>query len=243
MRAIDLDAERTFENSKVNDANVRAAQDKYYWATQLSREAHDRYVCDQINDQQVLEIGCSSGYDADQYSRHCRNYTGIDISDDAIAAAEARNIANATFICVDGHHLPFPDASFDSVIVNSLLHHLDLPRSFSEICRVLRPNGQLLFREPLGTNPLIQAYRAMTPQARTRDERPFTRADLALMKKHFTLTEVRWYGMTALVAAWVQVPALRRALTRIDGALSKTPARIFFWQFCGAARKLDRSLN
>lgn len=237
MRAIDLDAEREFENSKVNDSGVRAAQDKYYWATQLSRAAHDDYVDRHIVGQDVLEIGCSSGYDAEHYVRNCRHYTGIDISDDAIAAAERRGLENATFICVDGHKLPFPDSSFDSVIVNSLLHHLDLPRSFSEISRVLRPDGQLLFREPLGTNPLIQLYRALTPKARTKDERPFTRADLALMRRHFTLTDVRWYGLTALGAAWLRVTALRRALTALDDGLARTPARIFFWQFCGAARK------
>ena len=48
---------------------------------------------------------------------------------------------------------------FDFVIVNGLLHHLDLLTTLKEIHRV---QMILIFREPLGTNPLFQIYRKFT---------------------------------------------------------------------------------
>src|SRR5262245_28746284 len=46
--------------------------------------------------------------------------------------------------------LPFPDASFDAVISNALLHHLPRQRkALSEMIRVLRPEGLLFVRDSL----------------------------------------------------------------------------------------------
>ena len=42
----------------------------------------------------------------------------------------------------------------------------------NEISRILKPNGKLLFIEPLGTNPLINFYRKLTPKSRSKDEHP-----------------------------------------------------------------------
>lgn len=237
MRAIDLDLEREFENSKVHDAGVRARQSKYYWATALSQHQHEALVHKMIAGRQVLEIGCSSGYDAVHYAEHCHMYVGIDISDAAIAAAEARHLKNARFLCTDGHRLPFNNGCFDAVIVNSLLHHLDLKQSLSEIARVLRPGGVLLFREPLGTNPFFQLYRRLTPTARTPDERPFTFSDLALLRAHFDLQNAQWFGFFSIGSAFIRLRAVRAALTAIDRGLSVTPLRYFFWQFSGVAVK------
>ena len=62
---------------------------------------------------------------------------------------------NSEFLFIDGHKIPKEDEAFDWVIVNGLLHHLDLVKSFQEINRVLKSGGFLIFREPLGTNPFF----------------------------------------------------------------------------------------
>lgn len=239
MREIDLHREREFENSKVADSGVRARQSKYYWATALPQARHEQLVHDAISGGTVLEVGCSSGYSAVHYVEHCCSYVGVDISDAAIAAAADRNLKNAEFLCVDGHRLPFEDGHFDAVIVNSLLHHLDLKQALAEIARVLRPRGILLFREPLGTNPFFQLYRRFTPRARTPDERPFTFADIAMLREHFDLQSTQWFGFCSIGAAFTGSARQRAALTAIDSALSVTPLRYFFWQFSGAAVKRD----
>lgn len=235
MRDIDLDAEREFENRKALGEDVRAHQDKYYWATRLATEEHLAKTYEAITGKTVLEIGCASGRDAKAYAQYAKEFVGVDISDEAIKNAEALNLPNAEFICTDGHTIEKPDSSFDVVIVNSLLHHLDLNVTFEEIRRLLRPGGVLIFREPLGTNPAFQIYRFFTPSARTVDERPFTFADLELMREYFHFENVRWFGFSNILSAFMMNDSVRGALTSADNALSRTPLKYFYWQFAGVA--------
>ena len=237
MREINLEKEREYENAKTLSDEVRKAQNKYYWATDIPTQEHKQQTYAAIKGFSGLEIGCSSGYDAVEYCKNCSKYIGIDISDEAIEVAERKNIPKCEFICTDGHKLPFENESFDFVIVNSLLHHLDLLSTLNEINRVLRPKGQLIFREPLGTNPIFQLYRLFTPSARTPDERPFTFSDIRLMKSHFALNNVRWFGFTSIGAGFLKSVFLRKVLTKIDDVLAKTPLKYAFWQFSGIAHK------
>lgn len=237
MREINLDNERDFENEKALGGDARRRQSKFYWATALETERHTSRICNYIQGKVVLEIGCASGNDAISYCNFAKSYTGIDISNEAIKNCEAREIKNSRFICTDGHKIPSQDQAFDFVIVNSLLHHLDLETSFTEISRVLKDDGSLLFREPLGTNPIFQLYRYITPSARTIDERPFTFQDLRLVRKYFELEDVTWYGFLNIFSAFIRAPILRNGLSRIDMILSKTPLRYLYWQFAGLARK------
>ena len=183
----------------------------------------------------MLEVGCASGSDAIAYSKSARSYIGVDISDEAINNCKKHTIDNAEFYCTDAHKLPVTDEAVDCVIVNSLLHHMDLTLAFTEISRVLRSGGLLIFREPLGTNPLFQLYRFLTPSARTVDERPFTSNDLRLMSSFFDLKTVQWFGFTNIVSAFFGSLKLRSFLTKMDKIVSKTPLKYMYWQFSGIA--------
>ena len=119
MRPIDLDEEKKFENSKILNLEVRAPQRKFYWATELSIQEHRAQSYAEITGLSGLEIGCSAGSDALEYQKYCTNYVGIDVSDEAIKVAQARELRNCRFICTDGHKLPFDSESLDFVIVNS----------------------------------------------------------------------------------------------------------------------------
>ena len=56
--------------------------------------------------------------------------------------------ARVEFLLADGGRLPFADASFDLVMCNSVLHHLERPESLlAEIARVARPEGAILVRD------------------------------------------------------------------------------------------------
>jgi ubiquinone/menaquinone biosynthesis C-methylase UbiE len=51
-------------------------------------------------------------------------------------------------VCSDGKRLPFPDATFDAVMTNSIVHHIPDPvPCFRELRRVLKPDGALLIRD------------------------------------------------------------------------------------------------
>jgi SAM-dependent methyltransferase len=58
------------------------------------------------------------------------------------ALVEEKGTGDATALCGDALHLPFPDATFDRVICSEVLEHVpDDRRAMTEIRRILRPGG------------------------------------------------------------------------------------------------------
>lgn len=54
---------------------------------------------------------------------------------------------------VDAKQMPYPDAHFDMIISNSIIHHLPNPLPFlQEIKRVLKPNAAIFLRDLLRPN-------------------------------------------------------------------------------------------
>ncbi|MFB2893926.1 class I SAM-dependent methyltransferase [Aerosakkonemataceae cyanobacterium BLCC-F50] len=79
--------------------------------------------------------------------------TGIDLAENMLKIG-AEHIKNAglqpqiVLELVDAKQLPYPNAYFDLVISNSLIHHLPDPLPFlQEIKRVLKPKGAILIRD------------------------------------------------------------------------------------------------
>ncbi len=71
---------------------------------------------------------------------------GVDPSQGMLAQNRARN--PVTLLQGRGEKLPFPDASFDFVTMGYALRHVeDLRLLFSELRRVLRPEGRVLVLE------------------------------------------------------------------------------------------------
>lgn len=145
MRDINLENEREFENRKVLGDNPRSTQSKYYWTTEIERNKHLQSMKTGIVGKRVLEIGCSTGSLASELAPLVGLYVGTDISNEAIELANHRIIPNAKFQCADGHEIPYDDEYFDCVIVDALLHHLDLGKALEEIHRLLKPGGLLFF--------------------------------------------------------------------------------------------------
>lgn len=203
-----LDRERDFHNERFSQvADPREHLDKWYESARHGAERQDAFVLDRATDGDVLEYGCADGglsLDALGLPRRCRSLTGIDISDVAIAkAAEAAGAAgyeNTRFLVMNAEAMTFPDQSFDLVFGRGILHHLNLEACFSEIARVLRPGGAAIFSEPMGHNPLINLYRARTPEIRTDDEHPIVMNDLALARRHFARVEHRFYGLFSVAS-------------------------------------------
>lgn len=51
---------------------------------------------------------------------------------------------------VDAKRMPYPDLEFDTIVSNSLVHHLPEPLAFfQEVNRLIRPSGALLIRDLL----------------------------------------------------------------------------------------------
>jgi ubiquinone/menaquinone biosynthesis C-methylase UbiE len=81
-------------------------------------------------------------------------FVGVDRSANMIAqarlhlAATSEAAGRVDFHIDDGNHLAFPDASFDLVMCNSVLHHLAQPHIFlAEMARLARPTAAILLRD------------------------------------------------------------------------------------------------
>ena len=98
-----------------------------------------------------LEIGCGNGEVAKYIARYYMgSITATDIDGSQIDTAKkgTGSVSNLSFQVADAKELPFDDESFDVVISFGVLHHIEgWQEAMSEIKRVLRPNGYLVYAE------------------------------------------------------------------------------------------------
>jgi SAM-dependent methyltransferase len=198
-----------------------------YSIVQNRNACYENLIYRDVDGRDILEYGCGTGSRAFDLARRGANVVGIDISPVGVAKAteraRAEELPNARFLEMDAENMTFPDRSFDLVIGEGILHHLDLEKSYREIARVLRDKGRAVFQEPLGHNPAIEAFRRLTPSLRTKDEHPLHRADLKLAERYFTQTHNHFFHLTSFIAlifrrTRVFSPTVN-ALDRFDAAL------------------------
>jgi ArsR family transcriptional regulator len=95
----------------------------------------------------VLDVGSGDGAAAAAIAPYCRSLTCIDVNERLVEAARARlgRLGHVRAQVADAHELPFPDASFDAVLVFHTLTYAERPaRVLAEAARVLRPGGRLV---------------------------------------------------------------------------------------------------
>jgi len=105
-----------------------------------------------LADGDVLELGCGGGINLQLVEpAKIKSYAGLDPSpqllDFSRAAAQAKGL-QADIRAGIGEAMPYADASFDTVLVTFTLCSVDsAAQTLSEIRRVLRPGGKVLFAE------------------------------------------------------------------------------------------------
>ena len=160
-----------------------------------------------LKDASVLDYGCGDGHFSLMLARMGARVSGIDISPHLIAQARASaakmglNGGAPQFVAGDAHQTPFEAGTFDYVVGNGALHHLDLDKAFAEIARVLKPGGTAVFMEPMVSHPLLRLLRGLTPKTHTVDEHPLSFADIESAQKWFTSCTHREHFLLAVCAA------------------------------------------
>jgi len=176
---------------------AEADVEHFAWQTRgpgfAAREA--AFVADALagSSRPLLEIGCGEGANLLHVGatpepgphRGATPETGLQVGVDAFVRKVVfarREVPRAVFACADAGALPFRDASFATVLVRDLLHHLPEPRAtIAAACRVLRPGGRFVLIEPNARNPLVRLQMALVPAERgaARSDEAWLRALLA----------------------------------------------------------------
>lgn len=187
----------------------------------------------------VLDVGCGRGEHTLMLLSAGARVSAIDISEPYIQDLKSKVAgsedwgARAHLHVMDAHHLKFADESFDLVVGRGILHHLDLSLALSEIKRVLRIGGTAVFIEPLADNPLLRVFRALTPGARTIDERPLSRSDLNDLDQNWE-ARLQFYGLLTTPFAALTSIALRpfpnNVVVRLADRLEKAVNRIDYFR-------------
>lgn len=103
------------------------------------------------NPQSILDVATGTGDLALMLRRQTSaTITGVDISTGMleVGRAKAAGLDRITFASADAENLPMPDASFDTVTAAFGVRNFEnLERGMTEMCRVLKPEGELYVLE------------------------------------------------------------------------------------------------
>ncbi len=137
------------------------------WAEKVLFGGGREWVCSQTRGE-VLEIAIGTGRNIPFYPEGVR-LTGIELSSKMLdfARRRARELGREINLRVgDAQNLPFPQASFDTVVATLALCTIpDEGRAVAEAARVLRPGGRLLLLEHVRSPvlPVRLVQRALEP--------------------------------------------------------------------------------
>ena len=196
--------EKDFHNKlHLSEELERKSQGKFYKALYGLYSDFLNILENETKTKQVLDFGCGTGNFTEKVINfNPKKIVAVDISEEAIKKAKNNprlNRKNIEYRVENCEDLSLNSDSFDIAYGSGILHHLNLNKSLSELKRILKKDGKIVFIELMATNPIINLYRKFTPNARTSDEHPFKLSDIEFIKSSFANVEVKYYGFFTLV--------------------------------------------
>ncbi len=96
---------------------------------------------------QALDLGTDNGVIGWLFRRQGGEWSSADLTDQTVGSI--RRVLGEEVVRLRDEHLPFPDASFDLIVVADLMEHLADDRGFlRELARCLRPGGRAILNVP-----------------------------------------------------------------------------------------------
>jgi SAM-dependent methyltransferase len=151
--------------------------------------------------------------------------TGIDLSDEAVAAAR-RRAPHIEYIAANLFEAPLPDAQFDVVISQDVVAHvIDQPGYVALAARVLKPNGHLIITT---TNRFVIKRMDLPPQPPEHIERWLNMRSLCrLLRPHFAIlskTTLMPIGSRGVLRP-INSPRIESLLARVISPAALTAAK------------------
>jgi SAM-dependent methyltransferase len=188
----------------------------------------------------VFEAGCGVGSYLFRLQKEARRAVGLDIEHDRTCEA---HLSADQVVCGAGENLPFPDGSFDLVLSNEVIEHVQDDRAaVQEIVRTLAPGGRLVLFCPnrgypfethgiywrgkyhFGNAPLVNYLPRRWRDRLAPHVRVYSRGDL---ERLFAGLPVRLVHKAVIFGAYDNViarwPAAGRLLRRLLQSLEHTP--------------------
>ena len=107
-----------------------------------------------------LDNGCGTGETTTYFAGHFARLVGADYSAGMLQKAADRGLNEVTWVACASESVPLETASFDTVALFNMIHHLDdepkLRGTFREARRLLRPGGTLAIYDLNPINPLTR---------------------------------------------------------------------------------------
>jgi ubiquinone/menaquinone biosynthesis C-methylase UbiE len=137
-RGVDFGSTDHFDRLATRYGELRASPSYVDPVTEVVAELAKLRGC------RVLDVGCGPGSVLAQLARRFAiEGVGIDASPKMIEVAR-REAPEIEFHVGRAEDLPLADATFDAVVSRMVVHHLDRPRAFPEMRRVLRAGGRVV---------------------------------------------------------------------------------------------------
>lgn len=128
-------------------------EDHHWWYASKRRLIHSllvNVVGNQIASKKILEIGCCTGGNLKYFSNFVRDLSGLEL--DAEAVVWAKQKTEGKIDIRQGHlpdAVPFPNASFDVVLMLDVLEHIKEDLGSLKAARMLlKPDGILVLTVP-----------------------------------------------------------------------------------------------
>lgn len=189
----------------------------------------------------ILEVGCGSGALSTYLGMRGAEVVGLDVSSEMLAVARRRAEVNGVSSRVEFVDSPIetyaePDGSFDVVLGNQTLHHLELVDAMKNIRRMLKPGGVALFAEPVLFLPEIArkirnsaiVRRRFPEVSDTPDERSLGTAEIQAIRSVFPASEMHTFQLLCRLQNFVELNDRRfQRLQSVDRKLLRRvpPAR------------------
>jgi ubiquinone/menaquinone biosynthesis C-methylase UbiE len=182
-----------------------------------------------LEEHAILEVGCGSGAWIQQFIRwgaRPERVTGIDLRADALAKAKEALPATVRLEQGNAAALPFAPGLFDivlqSTVFTSVLDKAVRQQIASEMLRVLKPDGLILWYDFLVNNPANPDVRGVPRQEISA---MFSGCKLDLRRVTLVPPVTRWLAPRSWLLTYV-LSHLRPFCTHYLGAITKLIARV-----------------